>query len=71
LIEKTGGKSFYVHENNFEPLFKSLEEEITSSYVLAIYPKPETSRDGKFNEVRIETPSNLKIRQNRTGYQLK
>jgi len=71
LVEKTGGKTFYVNENNFEPLFKSLEEEITSSYLLAIYPKPETSRDGKFNEVRIETPNNLKIRQNRSGYQLK
>ena len=71
LVEKTGGKTFYVNDNNFDPLFKSLEEEITSSYVLAFYPKPETSRDGKFNEVRIETPSNLKIRQNRTGYQLK
>jgi VWFA-related protein len=71
LVEKTGGKTFYVNENNFEPLFKSLEEEITSSYVLAIYPKPEARKDGKFNQVRIETPNNLKIRQNRTGYQLK
>jgi VWFA-related protein len=71
LVEKTGGKTFYVNENNFEPLFKSLEEEITSSYVLAFYPKPEVSKDGKFNEVRIETPNNLKIRQNRAGYQLK
>jgi VWFA-related protein len=71
LVEKTGGKTFYVNESNFEPLFKSLEEEITSSYVLAIYPKSETSKDGKFNEVRIETPNNLKIRQNRNGYQLK
>ena len=71
LVEKTGGKTFYVNENNFDPLFKSLEEEITSSYVLAIYPKTEARKDGKFNEVRIETPNNLKIRQNRTGYQLK
>jgi VWFA-related protein len=71
LIEKTGGKTFYVNENNFEPLFKSLEEEITSSYVLAFYPKPENRQDGKFHTVRIEVPNNLKIRQNRTGYQLK
>lgn len=71
LVEKTGGKTFYVNENNFDPLFKSLEEEITSSYVLAFYPKTEARKDGKFNEVRIETPNNLKIRQNRTGYQLK
>jgi VWFA-related protein len=71
LVDKTGGRTFYVNESNFEPLFKSLEEEITSSYVLAIYPKQEARKDGKFNEVRIETPQNLKIRQNRTGYQLK
>ena len=71
LVEKTGGKTFYVNESNFEPLFKSLEEEITSSYVLAFYTKQEARKDGKFNEVRIETPNNLKIRQNRTGYQLK
>jgi VWFA-related protein len=71
LVEKTGGKTFYVNENNFEPLFKSLEEEITSSYVVAFYPKTENRKDGKFHEVRIETPQNLKIRQNRTGYQLK
>lgn len=71
LVEKTGGKTFYVNESNFDPLFKSLEEEITSSYVLAFYPKTESRKDGKFNEVRIETPKNLKLRQNRTGYQLK
>ena len=71
LVEKTGGKTFYVNENNFDPLFKSLEEEITSSYVLAFYPKTENGKDGKFNEVRIETPKNFKLRQNRTGYQSK
>lgn len=71
LVDRTGGKTFYVNENNFEPLFKSLEEEITSSYVLAFYPKTDAPKDGKFNQVRIETPSNFKIRQNRAGYQLK
>ncbi|MBS1796843.1 MAG: VWA domain-containing protein [Acidobacteria bacterium] len=71
LIEKTGGKSFYVNDNNFEPLFQSLEEEITSTYVLAFYPSEENRKDGKFHEVRIETSKNLQIRQNRNGYQLK
>ena len=70
LIDKTGGKTFYVNDNNFEPLFKSLAEELTASYVLAFYPKPE-NRDGKFREVRIETPKDYKIRQNRNGYQIK
>jgi VWFA-related protein len=70
LIEKTGGKTFYVSENSFEPLFRSLAEEITASYVLAFYPSPEDRRDGKFREVRIETPQNYKVSQNRTGYRL-
>lgn len=71
LIEKTGGKTFYVTENNFELLFKSLAEEITASYVLAFYPKSENRNDGKFHEVRIEPPKNYQIKQNRTGYTLK
>lgn len=71
LIEKTGGRTFYVNEGNYDPLFKSLEEEITSSYVLAFYPKIEEQKNGKFNQVRIETPNNFKIRQSRAGYQLK
>jgi VWFA-related protein len=71
LVDRTGGKTFYVNENNFEPLFKSLAEEITASYVLAFYPDPESRKDGKFRQVRIEAPKDYKIRQNRTGYQLK
>lgn len=71
LIEKTGGKTFYANQNDFEPLFNSLAEEITSSYVLAFYPTPENRTDGKFHEVRIETPKNYQIKQNRNGYQLK
>lgn len=71
LVEKTGGKTFYANQNDFEPLFKSLAEEITSSYVLAFYPTPESRGDGKFHEVRIETSKNYQIKQNRNGYQLK
>jgi VWFA-related protein len=71
LVERTGGKSFYANEKNFEPLFKSLAEEITSSYVLAFYPSEENHRDGKFNRVRIEAPAGLRVTQNRDGFQLK
>ncbi len=69
LIEKTGGKIFYANQKDYEPLFKSLAEEITSSYVLAFYP----NEDGKekFRQVRIETSKNLTIKQNRNGYQIK
>jgi VWFA-related protein len=71
LVEKTGGKTFYANQNDFEPLFNSLAEEITSSYVLAFYPSAENRSDGKFHEVRIETSKDYKIKQNRNGYQLK
>lgn len=71
LLEKTGGSAFYATEKSFEPLFKSLAEEITSSYVLAFYPKSENRQDGKFHQVRIETPKNLQIKQNRGGYEIK
>lgn len=71
LIDKTGGKSFYATAKNFEPLFKALAEELTSSYALAFYPDEEKARDGKFHEVRIETPAGFLVKQNRTGYQVK
>ncbi|MCY7377408.1 MAG: VWA domain-containing protein [Pyrinomonadaceae bacterium] len=71
LLEKTGGRAFYANEKNFEPLFKSLAEEITSSYVVAFYPKPGSRADGKFHQVRIEIPKNLKAKQNRGGYEIK
>jgi hypothetical protein len=71
LLEKTGGRAFYATEKNFEPLFKSLAEEITASYVVAFYPKTENRQDGKFHQVRIETPKNFQIKQNRAGYEVK
>ncbi len=71
LLEKTGGRAFYATEKSFEPLFKSLAEEITASYVVAFYPKTENRQDGKFHRVRIETPKNFQIKQNRAGYEIK
>lgn len=71
LIERTGGRAFYADEKNFEPLFKSLAEEITASYVLAFYPKTENAT-GKFRRVRIEAAGNgFQIKQNRAGYEVK
>jgi VWFA-related protein len=71
LLEKTGGRAFYATQKSFEPLFKSLAEEITSSYVLAFYPQQDARRDGRFRRVRIETPKNFQIKQNRNGYENK
>lgn len=71
LVEKTGGHAFYAAEKNFEPLFKSLAEEITASYILAFYPQMETERNGKFRRIQIEAPKGFQIKQNRPGYEPK
>ncbi len=71
LLEKTGGRAFYATEKSFEPLFKALAEEITASYAIAFYPKTENRQDGKFHLVRIETPKDFQIKQNRAGYEIK
>jgi hypothetical protein len=68
LIQKTGGRSFYATDKNFDGLFKSLAEELTSSYAIAFYPREDHRSDGKFHEVKIETRRGLKIKQNRSGY---
>jgi len=71
LLEKTGGRAFYATEKSFEPLFKSLAEEITASYVLAFYPKTESHQGKRFRQVRIEAPNGFQIKQNRAGYGIK
>lgn len=70
LIDKTGGKSFYATARNFDPLFKELAEEITSTYAIAIYPSDKSAADGKFHEIRIESSGKFSIKQNRTGYKI-
>ena len=70
LIDKTGGKSFYATEKDFDPLFKDLAEEITSSYAIAFYPTEKSVADGKFHEVRIETSEKFSVKQNRSGYRI-
>lgn len=68
LAEKTGGTSVYATERDFEPLFRALAEEVTSSYVLAFYPPEEKRRDGRFHTIRVEAPRGLTVRQSRPGY---
>ncbi|HEY0543838.1 MAG TPA: VWA domain-containing protein [Pyrinomonadaceae bacterium] len=68
LTEKTGGINVYATDKNFEPLFRALAEEVTSSYVLAFYPSEEKRRDGRFHSIRIEASRGLTLRQSRPGY---
>jgi VWFA-related protein len=70
LAEKTGGSNTYVIGKDYESLFNSLADEVTSSYVLAFYPTEEKRRDGRFHSIRIEGPRNLTLRQSRPGYKL-
>jgi hypothetical protein len=68
LAEKTGGLSVYATDRDFQPLFRALAEEVTSSYVLAFYPSEEKRRDGRQHTIRIEGPPGLIIRQSRPSY---
>ena len=69
LSELTGGRSVYADENNYEPLFRALAEEVTSAYVLAFYPPEAKRRDGEFHNIRVEGPGGLMLRQSRPGFQ--
>ena len=70
LVEKTGGRSFYAMNRDFEPLFRALAEEITASYALAFYPEESENADGRFKKVEIKTAEGLVIKQNRDGFRL-
>ncbi|MDQ5836402.1 MAG: hypothetical protein M3379_06420, partial [Acidobacteriota bacterium] len=66
LVEKTGGANVYATTKDYEPLFRALAEEVTSTYVLAFYPPEEKRRDGRSHTIRVEAPRGLTVRQNRT-----
>ena len=70
LAEMTGGKSVYANEKDYDPLFRALAEEVTSSYMLAFYPPEEKRHDGRFHTIRVEPPRGLTVRQSRPGYQV-
>lgn len=68
LAEKTGGRNVFATGEDYEPLFRALAEEVSSSYVLAFYPAEEKRRDGQFHSVRVEGPRGLVLQQNQKGY---
>jgi VWFA-related protein len=70
LVERTGGKSFYATDKDFDPLFKALAEEITASYAIAIYPNDEDPNGKNFRQIKIVSKNGLNVRQNRAGYQI-
>jgi Ca-activated chloride channel homolog len=68
LAERTGGANVYAVGDDYDPLFRALAEEVTSTYVLAFYPPEEKRRDGRSHTVRVEGPRGLTLRQNRAEY---
>jgi VWFA-related protein len=69
LAEKTGGVGVYADAPDFEPLFRSLAEEVSATYLLSFYPVPDKRRDGRFHTLRVEVPRGYYVRQSRPGYQ--
>jgi VWFA-related protein len=68
LVERTGGRSFYAYDKNFELLFNDLADEITGSYAVAFYPMDES--EGTNRNVKIESVKGFRIKQNRTTYKV-
>jgi Ca-activated chloride channel homolog len=68
LVELTGGLNVYATGDSYDELFRSLAEDVTSSYVLAFYPSDGKRYDGRFHAVRVEAPRSLTVRQSRGGY---
>ena len=68
LAEMTGGRNVYANEGDYGPLFKALAEEVTSAYVIAVYPPEQKRRDGQKHTIRVEGPRGLTLRQSRVEY---
>ncbi len=69
LIGKTGGRSLYATEKDFEPLFSALAEEITASYAIAFYPR-EDEKDGRPRKVDFRTAKEHTVTQNKHTFKL-
>lgn len=84
LAEQTGGRFFVAGDAKFAldpraeydlaPVFKSIEEDLQSQYVLGYYPG-EAARDDAFHRIEISLTSRdkrkLRVRSLRDGYTLK
>jgi Ca-activated chloride channel family protein len=71
LIDKTGGKSFYVTDKSFDALFQALAEDITASYAIAFYPDDKDKADPRPRKVTIQSRNGFTIRQNRSEFSVK
>ena len=68
LVDRTGGTNVYATGDSYEPLFRALAEDVTTSYLLAFYPSEEKRRDGLRHSIRVEGPPGTTVRQSRLNY---
>lgn len=70
IVPLTGGADFSADTKDFMPVFRSIAEEIRSSYTVAFYPPDKNRRDGRVHQLRIECrkPGAI-VRASRTSYQ--
>lgn len=68
LAELTGGRNVVAEESNYDALFRTLAEEVSSAYVLAFYPPEEKRRDGQFHTISVTGPKGVTLRQSRPGF---
>jgi len=71
LVQRTGGSSMVAVDDNYEPLFRALAEEITASYALAYYPNENHVGENPKRNVVIESVKGYRVKQNRTSFELK
>jgi Ca-activated chloride channel family protein len=80
LAEKTGGKYFLVGNTasplasqaniDLSPVFKAIEEDLKSQYLLGFYTK-ETSNDGRMHRLVISLPAGVEYQVGGFGYSQK
>lgn len=69
IVDSTGGADFSADSHDFTPAFKSIAEEIRSSYTLAFYPPEKDRHDGKVHQIKIEVNrSGVTIKASRQSY---
>lgn len=70
IVPLTGGVDFSADAKDFTPVFKTIAEEIRSSYTLAYYPSEKNRRDGRLHQIQVECKRvGAIIRASRSSYQ--
>jgi Ca-activated chloride channel homolog len=69
LAQKTGGRAFFEDLDELEAVFGRIVDELSSQYLIG-YPRPDTSKDGRWRKLRVDVPGrDVKIRT-RQGYRV-